>query len=257
MASNEWLRRLLPVTLAMAGLGLMIWVSLAGRDFVLSTSTGLLIFLLGLSLMIFTAMILIFREIMTRLSQQSIEHARDSAFAEHRRFLRRLDHELKNPLMALRAGLSSLAMTNPNSHQYQIIETLSAEAIRLSRLVVDLRKLAELEATALEIHAIDITAFLNELQELTRERLEGRGRQFHVECPAELTGSFTGDQDLLLLAIHNLLDNAIKYTQEGNTITLKIWSEDDDLVIQVEDTGRGILPDDIPLGRTVSRTKYL
>jgi signal transduction histidine kinase len=184
---------------------------------------------------------------MTRLSQQSIEHARDSAFAEHRRFLRRLDHELKNPLMALRAGLSSLAMTNPNSHQYQIIETLSAEAIRLSRLVVDLRKLAELEATALEIHAIDITAFLNELQELTRERLEDRGRQFHVECPAELTGSFTGDQDLLLLAIHNLLDNAIKYTQEGNTITLKIWSEDDDLVIQVEDTGRGILPDDIPL----------
>ncbi|GAH51568.1 unnamed protein product, partial [marine sediment metagenome] len=55
-----------------------------------------------------------------------------------------------------------------------------------------------------------------------------------------------GDPDLLLLAIHNLLDNAIKFTSRGDTIEVRAFDDGSEIVIEVADTGPGIPEQEIP-----------
>ncbi len=89
---------------------------------------------------------------------------------ERRRFLRRLDHELKNPLTAIRAGLANLA-SDPNQNPHsEVIASMDAQTLRLSRLAGDLRKLAELEIRPLELTQVDSAAMLQEVFDLAESQ---------------------------------------------------------------------------------------
>ena len=97
-----------------------------------------------------------------RRSQEiSVESVTFEAADEKRRFLRRLDHELKNPLTAIRAGLANLAETHLDEMQRQALTSVEAQTLRLSRLSSDLRKLAELEARPLERTAVNVDELLH------------------------------------------------------------------------------------------------
>ncbi len=86
-----------------------------------------------------------------------------AAADERRRFLRRLDHELKNPLTAIRAGLANLAESPSEPARREALVSVEAQALRLSRLAADLRKLAELEIRLVEHSPVDIPALLQEV----------------------------------------------------------------------------------------------
>jgi len=246
--TRKWLWALLPLGLGLAGVMLLIRVTLLSTGLFLSRDLDLVLILFGLSLAIFAAMVLIVKEVMDHLRQQSIEQARAEAFAEHLRFLQRLDHEFKNPLTALRAGLGSLALTLPDEGQRQIVQTLDAEAQQLSRLVTDLRKLAELETLPPEFQQFSVADFYAEISELGRERPELRDRQYILYLAPETASlRLVGDPDLLLLAVHNLLDNACKYTRPGDRIELRIYQDEDSLALQMMDTGIGIPAAEVPL----------
>lgn len=58
--------------------------------------------------------------------------------------------------------------------------------------------------------------------------------------------TIAGDSDLLFLAIHNLLDNALKYTKDGDAIELRAYERDHRVLVEVADTGAGIPEKDIP-----------
>jgi two-component system, OmpR family, sensor kinase len=246
MNQSAWWERLLPPLLAIAAIALILRISSLNTTNFWLASPDLIIILFGISLMVFVALTLALREVTVRLSQQSIRRAREDTLAEHRRFLRRLDHELKNPLTALHAGLSGLSISELDENQHQTVRTMQTEVLRLSQLVANLRKLAELEATSLELHPIDIRQFIDDALALNQENIESSQRRFELDTSA-LPGDLpplTGDPDLLLLAVHNLLDNAVKYTQSGDTIRLQITLAENDLVIRVSDTGSGIQPED-------------
>lgn len=246
MIKGRWVGVLLPAGLGLAGIALLIRVSLAGRAILLPSDLDVVVMILGLSLAIFASINLVMREILERLRRQSVEEARQQAFAEHRRFLNRLDHELKNPITAMRAGLGSLSMALTTDQQRGLLRNVEAETLRLSQLVTSLRRLAELESLPVEAHPIDTQAFFSEIQELERDLIATRSRHFTVEPPAQWP-QLIGDQDLLLLALHNLLDNALKYTRPGDRIVLRGRIDDDELVIEVEDTGIGIDPAEVPM----------
>lgn len=249
MTATKRLWLLLPIGLGLAGVMLVIRVSFIDTTLFLSGDLDVLIILFGLSLAIFAAAALILKVLIERLRQYSVERARQETLAEHHRFLRRLDHELKNPLTALRAGLGSLELTLEDENQRQIVRTLETEARRLSKLISDLRKLAELDTLPLDIRAIDIRAFIADVMDIERERIDLDERQFSLKLPSELDElpALIGDQDLLLLAVHNLLDNAFKYTRANDSICLEVSHDQDDLLIIVEDTGVGIDHDELPL----------
>jgi two-component system OmpR family sensor kinase len=71
---------------------------------------------------------------------------------DRRRFLRRLDHELKNPLTAIRAGLANVVSESSAVLRHEIVGRIEAQAVHLSTLATDLRKLADIETRPLEEH---------------------------------------------------------------------------------------------------------
>lgn len=166
---------------------------------------------------------------------------------ERRRFLRRLDHELKNPLTAIRAGLANIAEAPSESSRQEAMESVEAQALRLSRLSADLRKLAELETRPLEQSRVNIVALLQEVFNIAQDQPGVEERRLTLTLPQAPwpISAVSGDSDLLFLAVHNLMDNALKFTQPGNTIELRAFEDGANVVIEVADTGPGIAPEDL------------
>ncbi len=181
-------------------------------------------------------------------AQRTRQQANSSAAEERRRFLRRLDHELKNPLTAIRAGLANLAESPSDEARREALSSVETQALRLSRLSADLRKLAELEVRLVERSPVDIPALLHEAFRMTEEQPGAAERHLHLSIPQAPwpLPKVQGDPDLLLLAVHNLLDNALKFSRPGDTIELHAFEDDTDIVIEVADTGPGIPEEEQP-----------
>ncbi len=150
-----------------------------------------------------------------RIRQQAITAAAE----ERRRFLRRLDHELKNPLTAIRAGLANLAESPSGGARREALASVEAQALRLSRLSADLRKLAELEVRLVEHSPVDVPALLREAFSMAQEQPGAAERHLNLSIPQAPwpLPNVQGDPDLLLLAVHNLLENALKFSRPGDT----------------------------------------
>src|SRR5450759_2747290 len=185
--------------------------------------------------------------VQSRSRQDAIEGVIYEAADVKRRFLRRLDHELKNPLTAIRAGLANLAETHLEEMQRQALSSVEAQTLRLSRLSSDLRKLAELEARPLERTAVNVNEMLQEAYALAQDQPNAAQRDLKLTVPQAPwpLPTIQGDRDLLFLAVHNLLDNAIKFTQPGGTIEMRGFEDGSSLVIEVADTGQGIPEDEL------------
>jgi two-component system phosphate regulon sensor histidine kinase PhoR len=127
------------------------------------------------------------------------------------------------------------------------METLSRESERLSSLIEDLLSLSRLEADTapLEKEPVDINRMLGELVK-DRERLASQdGLDLRLEFEGKLP-LVMGDALLLGQLFTNLLSNALNYTPEGGSITLKTRSQNNGesswVVVDVKDTGYGIPP---------------
>ena len=244
MIKIHYKRYLLPIVLGTLGLLLLARVFLINSTILIPEDLDVVLFVSILGVIMVTATHAIVRISMHYLRVLSVQRVRQEALAEHSRFLQRLDHELKNPLTTLRTGLKTLSLTSLDGRQQHIVETMEVETIRLSRLVTDLRKLAELETHPLNLQQVDIEGFLRNIVHIEQERLETKQRIFttQIDMPQKI---WLIDEDLLALAVHNLLDNAFKYTYPGDTVHLKI-SGPGELIIRVTDTGIGIPQEAIP-----------
>jgi two-component system OmpR family sensor kinase len=210
----------------------------------LRADLGTLSFLAGLLISLVTALILGFQ---TR-TERALSHASSAAAEERRRFLRRLDHELKNPLTAIRAGIANLAETFSNEPIPESLESLQTQTLRLSRLTSDLRKLAEIEVRPLEQLPVDIPTLLREAFRMAGELPWADKRTLNLSLPQAPwpLPTIQGDADLLILAIHNLLENALKFSSAGDTVELRAFEDSQHIVIEVADTGPGIPEDEQP-----------
>jgi two-component system OmpR family sensor kinase len=145
--------------------------------------------------------------------------------------------------------LANLAESLNTEEQQQILASMENQTLRLSRLVTGLRKLAELETLPLELSTVEIAHLLDESLTLVQERPEARNRRITLSSSSvpDALPAVTGDRDLLLLAIHNLLDNALKFTNPGDVISLQAAANEEAVIIHVMDTGQGIPDGEIPL----------
>ena len=183
-----------------------------------------------------------------RRLDRALTEARQTQAEAHRRFLRRLDHELKNPLTAIRVGLANLAGTPPRDERDRTLAGVEAQVSRLSKLASDLRKLADLETQPLERAAVDLNELLSEVVALAREQPEGEEREIALilpQAPWPLP-QVPGDRDLLFLALYNLLDNALKFTRPSDTIEVRAVEDGRVVTVEVADTGPGIPEDELP-----------
>jgi two-component system OmpR family sensor kinase len=183
-----------------------------------------------------------------RRCRRELAGAHTQAAEERRRFLQRLDHELKNPLTAIRVGLANLSGDPPLAARQETLSSVEAEVLRLSRLTSDLRKLAELETRPLEQGPVDAAQLLEEVVLVVQEQPGGKERQLILVLPQAPwpVPTILGDRDLLFLALYNLLDNALKFTESRDTVEVRTFEDGNVVVIEVADTGPGIPADELP-----------
>ena len=244
----KWLVALLPLGLGLALAGLAVSGRLPNRLLYLQGDVATLSWLVGLLLSALAASYLFLWLRAERNRRREVAQAQEQAADERRRFLRRLDHELKNPLTAIRAGLANLAWVSSEEAQGEALSSVEAQTLRLSRLAADLRKLAELETRPLERTSVNMADLLQEVLEIARERPEGAERRLRLTVPQAPwpLPNVDGDQDLLFLAVHNLVDNALKFTAPGDTVEIRAFEDGATVVIEVADTGPGIPEEEVP-----------
>jgi two-component system OmpR family sensor kinase len=211
-------------------------------------SLSSLIFFLGLLTSLLLLVAWLSRQTAERRNRQKIAQMQKDTAEDRRQFLRRLDHELKNPLMAIRAGLANFANAPTAETRQAALATVEAQTIRLSRLTADLRKIAELEERPLDRITVDLESLLREVIDLVRDSPGAGERQIRLivpQAPWPLP-AISGDWDLIFLAMYNLLDNAVKFCQPGATIEVRGREDGHFVMVEVADTGPGIEAGDLP-----------
>jgi signal transduction histidine kinase len=162
------------------------------------------------------------------------------ARAAERSFLLSIGHELKTPLTAIRGYSEALeeGVLKPD-HAVRVIRT---EAARLERLVADLLSLARLDQRRFDIHPT--TVDLGEIAGESAARHAARARELgvRIEVQKGQRVTATADPDRLLQAVSNLVENALRCTPAGGTVTLRTAPGE----LTVDDTGPGIAADELP-----------
>jgi len=240
----SWLLALIPLGLGLLAAIYLWFIAKANPIAFLRIDLGSLAFVLGLGLAVLVGAIFYIRLAWEQRRQAVLAQAAD----ERRRFLRRLDHELKNPLTAIRAGLANLAGSPSEAARQEALDSVEAQALRLSRLAADLRKLAELEIRLVEHSPVDIPALLQEVFTLAQDQPGAGERHLNLTIPQAPwpLPKVSGDPDLLFLAVHNLLENALKFSRPGDTVELHASEDGTSLLIEVADTGPGIPGEEQP-----------
>jgi two-component system OmpR family sensor kinase len=241
----KWLLVCVPGLLGMAFGLYMLFVAPNDPIIYLRIDLGSLAVLLGAGISALLAAYLLFWEESERRRKKILTETA----SERRRFLMRLDHELKNPLTAMRAGLANLAETPAGDARQEALLSVEAQTLRLSRLAGDLRKLAELEVRLVERSPVDMVSLLQEAFTLAQDQPGATERALNLSLPHAPwpLPKVSGDPDLLFLAVHNLLENAIKFTRQGDTVELRASEDGASIIIEVADTGPGIPEQEQPL----------
>jgi len=247
MMKWHWLAVLLPLVFSL-GVGLFLNYSSAQNPILYARADlGTAFMICGFLVTIGTGISLAFWEIWDSAKRSKLEIL-IQASEDHRRFLQRLDHELKNPLTAILAGLANLRVGQSEKSNQDSLQSVEIEVRRLSRLVADLRKLSDLEIRPIELTSVDLSEIIDESLALAKELPGAEDRTFNISVPHAPwpLPKISADRDLLFLAMHNLLSNAIKFTTPGDTIEIRAFEDNQNTVVEIADTGPGIPESEAP-----------
>lgn len=161
-------------------------------------------------------------------------------------FVSNVTHELKTPLTSIRGFVETLksgAMESPVFAK-RFLDIIDIEAERLGILIQDILLLSEIESgTDTGKTMVKVEPVIDSVIELL-EKKEKDGVKIVKEIDGTVTDYFCNENRLRQLII-NLADNGLKYTNEGQ-VTIRCWEEENDLVLQFEDTGVGIPKEHLP-----------
>jgi two-component system phosphate regulon sensor histidine kinase PhoR len=175
-------------------------------------------------------------------------------------FVANVSHELKTPLSVIKVCVETLldgAADDP-THRGRFLEQIAGQAERLHALILDLLSLARIESGAelFEFRALPVAETLRAALERHHTRAESRRQTLCLTCPpgdgARETPSGDGavavwaDEEAVDQILDNLLDNAVKYTPEGGQITVAWQADEQEVAIEVRDSGCGIPAADLP-----------
>jgi two-component system sensor histidine kinase KdpD len=158
-----------------------------------------------------------------------------------------ISHDLKTPLAGIKAAVSSLLDRRIRWSDEDVaafLQTIDSQADRLNRLISDILDLNRIETGELkpERAAIDAESLLRRAREVTA--FEAQGRELTIEVAEKL--SMLADEALILQAVVNLIENAIKYSTAGGAIHLRARRRGSRAVVEISDEGPGIAPADLP-----------
>lgn len=155
-------------------------------------------------------------------------------------FLLSVSHELRTPLAAVRGYSEALA--DGAVVPQEAAETIGREALRLERLVGDLLDLARVSRSEFSIHCAPLD--LADVAHEALQRFEPQAKSFGVKLELVSNGEAPtlGDHDRLLQVASNLIENALRVTPSGGSVSVAVAAG----TLTVEDTGPGLAFDELP-----------
>ena len=166
-----------------------------------------------------------------------------------RDFVANVSHELRTPLSIFHGNLETLLEAgdldeNETRHIYEVMKRHSD---RLNLLVNDLLSLARLESKEanLQLAEIKLRDFLEGVTRDWAKRLAGKNLRLELEIPDNFP-TLRIDERRLEEVVHNLLDNAVKYSHQNGRILIQAGAPDQEVVLSVRDEGVGIAANDLP-----------
>jgi two-component system OmpR family sensor kinase len=165
------------------------------------------------------------------------------SFEQQRRFMADASHELRTPLSSVLGEAEvALSRSHRDEEEYrQCLDAIYNEGTRMSRIVTDLLSLARADSGQYPINRTE--CFLAQLTEECLRALKHSAEKRAVKLvftPPAKELVVQGDAELLRRLFMNLLDNAIKYTMAGGTVTTTLAQDQSDCIFTVQDTGTGI-----------------
>lgn len=165
-----------------------------------------------------------------------------------REFVANVSHELRTPLTAMRGLVEPMrdGLVKTEEARQRYLDIILRETMRLSRLINDLMELSRLQSGSLsmECSPVRMSIMFSDLQEKYRSTAEDHDLSFSLTFDPEKSPMVWSNADRVEEVLVILLDNAIKYTPEGGSVTLSSCQQGGRLWIAVSDTGIGILPED-------------
>jgi two-component system phosphate regulon sensor histidine kinase PhoR len=160
-----------------------------------------------------------------------------------RDFVANVSHEIKTPLTSIKGYIETLlsGADEDKETRHRFLLKIDRNASRLAALVQDILSLAKIEAaeSAFKLNRVDllpiITGVLARYDDVAAAkniRMSFKSHSHHLTA--------LGDHEAMIQVIDNLLTNAIKYTPEGGRISITVRNTDENLTVEVADTGIGI-----------------
>lgn len=164
-----------------------------------------------------------------------------------RRFVDLAAHELRTPLTVLQGNLEVTLLKARTSEEYR--ETLINNLEQVARLITLTRSLLTLakfssDTPPIQLVPLGLEPLLHDL--VTELTILFDERRITLSLVSQSVPSVLGDAQWLKQALINLLDNALRYTPSGGTVTVRLQSVGEGVAVAVEDTGHGIEPEHLP-----------
>lgn len=175
----------------------------------------------------------------------------DKEERERRLFVSNVSHELRTPLTSVKSYLEALdegALSEPAAPDF--VKVSLNETNRMMRMVTDLLSLSRIdnETSHLEVELTNFTAFITFiLNRFDKIKNQDETKKYEIIRDYPITPIWVEiDTDKLTQVIDNIMNNAIKYSPDGGTITVSIKTTDEQLILSIADEGLGIPKQDLP-----------
>ncbi len=167
-----------------------------------------------------------------------VERIEDLVHAQ-RRLLRDVSHELRSPLARLRLALE-MARDKPAADASAHLDRIEREAERLDDLIEQVLTVTKLEADEVKPTRadVDLAALLDDV--ISDVSFEAHATNRRVEVDGVSPVPIVGNQELLRVAIENVLRNAVRFTEEGTAVEVSLAVDDDAAELCVRDRGPGV-----------------
>ena len=203
---------------------------------------------LGLTLLSLMVLILAAFFFISRLFANRAVRPMEDAFDKQSRFVTDASHELKTPLSVINANCGVLYANEdePVASQRKWVDSIVRAADRMTGLTDNLLSLARLEETGheLQVSSFDLSAAVAAAVSEIEQTAQEKGLQVTARIEPDIQAE--SDREQMLNILNLLLDNAVKYTNDGDEITVSLQKEKRRIVCTVRNSGEGIPPEDLP-----------